>query len=368
MGCLFVFILFAPTAIMYSQGYRLNFNRTEGENLLTQTGGIFLKAQPRQAEVFLNDRLKEKTDFFFGSLLIENVFPGKHKIEIKKEGYLSWQKTLEIKEKEVAEAKNVILFPKNIDTSSVTENITEVWATPDRRNLILKTENKNNWELSLFEADKQLKSLLLTEDDLSTKEVILISLSFTDNQKEVILTTEIQNKERYFSFNLSEVPVSAKETEKPEEKELVFGEFEFKNENGELSILDPETNTFEKLFENVKKIKLSPDENKLAVFTQSEVWIFFLKGYDGILDKSAGEKMLLLRLSETIEDICWINQNYLAFVSGNKIKITETDNRDRLNIIEITETKNPEIFWIEGEKRLYILSENELSRTVPLIP
>ena len=71
--CLFLFLLIAPTAILYSQGYRLDFENKK----FTQTGGIFLKILPKQVEVYLDGKLRDKTDFFFGSILIEDLLPKK---------------------------------------------------------------------------------------------------------------------------------------------------------------------------------------------------------------------------------------------------------------------------------------------------
>jgi len=108
---LFLFLLIAPSAIFYSQGYRFDFeNKT-----LTQTGGFFLKAGPKQVEIYIDGKLAKKTDFFFGSALVENLLPKRHKIEVKKEKYLSWEKTLEIREKEVTEVKDLVLFPENLN-------------------------------------------------------------------------------------------------------------------------------------------------------------------------------------------------------------------------------------------------------------
>ena len=117
--CLFLFLLIAPLAIFYSQGYRFDFDSKK----ITQTGGLFLKVFPKSAEIYLDGKLKKKTDFFFGSILIENLLPKKYKIEIKKEGYFTWEKNLEIREKEVTEAKNVILFPENSNFTILTKGV-----------------------------------------------------------------------------------------------------------------------------------------------------------------------------------------------------------------------------------------------------
>ena len=78
--------------------------------------------------------------------------------------------------------------------------------------------------------------------------------------------------------------------------------------------------------------------------------------------------MFLIRLSEKIDNVFWLDSNYLVLNAGNTIKITEIDNRNRLNIMDFKEIKNPEIFWNENDKKLYIFSENTLSVSAPLLP
>ena len=91
--CLILFLIIAPLAIFYSQGYRFDFETKK----ITQTGGLFLKVIPKQVEVFVDGKLTKKTDFFFGSALIENLLPKKYRVSVKKEGYLPWEKNLEIR-------------------------------------------------------------------------------------------------------------------------------------------------------------------------------------------------------------------------------------------------------------------------------
>jgi len=367
-GCAILFVLFAPLAIIYSQGYRINFSPGEGEKIITQTGGLFLKIQPRQAKVYINGKLKENTDFFFGSLLVENLLPGKYAIEVKKEGYSSWQKTLEIKEKTVTEAKDIVLFPENPGIETLAENIQDFWFSPDQKKLIFEEEDEKGWFLTLYEPEKNLKSQLIKKSDISTKEVKLLDITFSKDSKEITIQTEISKVKRYFTLDITMAGLSPKETEAPEvgEKEYIVGNYKFKEENGTLYFSSDNSDSFQELFSQVKDFKFSPEAKKLAYFSDYEIWIMFLDKVT--LDKEAGDKMFLIRLSEKIDNVFWLDSNYLVLNAGNTIKITEIDNRNRLNIVDFKEIKNPEIFWNENDKKLYIFSENTLSVSAPLLP
>ena len=61
--------------ILYAQGYRIDFSPASGRIKITQAGGLFLKVAPKQTNIYINEKLVKRTDFFFGSTLIENLLP-----------------------------------------------------------------------------------------------------------------------------------------------------------------------------------------------------------------------------------------------------------------------------------------------------
>ncbi|MBI2450542.1 MAG: hypothetical protein HYV47_03330 [Candidatus Nealsonbacteria bacterium] len=221
----FLFAVAAPSAIFYSQGYRVDF----GEKKIVQTGGLYFKVSPSKVEVHINGKFKKNTSLITNTFYIENLLPKTYKVEIKKDGYHAWIKTLEVKEKEVTEAKNIILFPKNPQFSIA--------------------------------------------DKMPTK--IINSATSTDKEKVL------------------------------------------------------ESNNY-------------------------EIWVYFAK---------KDERIFLTRFSEKIVNIFWLNDYYLIFNVGDKIKIAEIDNRDGLNIIDFAEFKNPRIVWDKNTKELYISSEGILYKT-----
>jgi len=404
--CLFLFLLIAPLAIFYSQGYRFDFDSKK----ITQTGGLFLKVFPKSAEIYLDGKLKKKTDFFFGSILIENLLPKKYKIEIKKEGYFTWEKNLEIREKEVTEAKNVILFPENSNFTILTKGVKKFWLSPDQKKIILLEEGKTGWALKLYDLEKKVKSHLISEDDVYSAGADLLNLEFSENSKEISLEIGMKEQLKYFSLELDKVPSVLTEIEpllpplkdiityqtfngqlyylgnfgnlfrdekkltekvfpvKPEtEYELkIFQNFIFLREGQTLYLLLPESKSFEKFFENLNSLKISPDLKKLVYFSNYEIWILFLKDSDPPAIHRKGDRVFFVRLSEKIDNVFWLNSDYLIFNAGNKIKIAEIDDRDRINIVDFAEVKEPEIFFNKSNKKLYLLSDENLYRSEAL--
>ena len=140
-ACLLIFFIVAPILVLYTQGYRFDLK----ERKITQTGGIFIKATPKQAQIYLDGQLSKTTDFFFGSALIENLFPKRYGIMVQKEGFYSWEKNLEVREKEVTEARNIILFPENTYYSSLAQNVQKFWFSPNGRRIVLKESKEDSF-------------------------------------------------------------------------------------------------------------------------------------------------------------------------------------------------------------------------------
>ncbi len=413
LACLFLFVLIAPSIVLYSQGYRIDFNPPVDGKRITQTGGLFLKVVPKQTDIYIDGKLKKKTDFFFGSVLIENLIPKKYKIEIKKptgqEEYYPWEKNLEIWEKQVAEAKNVVLFPKNVNFNSLSANVEKLWLSPDQKKLILKENENASWSLKLYDIEKNIKSHLISDEDFFAKEPQLVNLEFSDDSRNLNLEISVKEAVQYFTLDLNQAKptlnkkeLTAKpavnilvqeqagndlyyldnfgylfrnkeklaETPFPAKQETeyslnVFNGNIFLKENDSLYKFNYDLKTFENFFEGINVLKLSPDSKKLLYSSNNEIWILFLSDKTDQPQKKAGEKLFLIRLTDTITDISWINDNYLALVAGNVIKITEIDERDKINIIDIFETKKlpqegsiNKMFWNRLDDKIYLLNEN----------
>ena len=235
--CVFLFLLTAPSVIFYSQGYRFDF----ASGKIVQTGGLYFKVAPRSAQISLNGKIKNTTSIFTSASLIENLLPKTYAVEISKDGYYSWQKTLEVKEKQVTEAKNITLIPK----------------IPE-----------------------------LTKLDLTQEEI-------------------------------------------------------------------------ENMVSGFKPSATSSDGHKLIEADKHEIWINFWE---------EKEKTFLIRFSENIGEVFWFNDYYLIFNVGDKIKVAEIDDRDRLNVVDLVELRTPEIFWDSLNGKLYVLSEGALYVSGKLLP
>jgi hypothetical protein len=401
-----LFLLLCPPLILYSQGYRFD----PANRKITQTGGLFLKIEPKQSDVYVNGTLEKRTDFFFGSVLVKNLIPKKYKIEVEKDGYQTWEKNLEVKEKEVTEAKSIILFPQNPEFSLLESNIENLWFSEKDEKIPIKgiaSPTDSGWSLNLYDPYKKVKSFLTDEKSVYSKGAEFLSLDFSKTQQQIYLNVSIKDKPKSFVLDYSQNPPVLTEkatstfptstisyvevsggfyyldnsgylfkTDSQRLNQQKINEFPllinpknnyeiivlsgriFVKENQALYAFDQNLKSFQIFFDSCKGIKISPDSKNFLIFSENEIWI---------LPTQSDEKTFLTRFSEKIGDIYWLNNDYFVFTAGNKIKISEIDGRDKLNIIDVGEFSNPEIFFSQTDKKLYVFSENILYSSIQLL-
>lgn len=423
LSLVILFCFTAPTIVLYSQGYRFDFEKKK----ITQTGAFYFKVWPKNVEIYLQEEFKKKTDFFFGEALLKNLLPKKYKIEIRKQGFHSWKKTLEIKERQVTEAKNIVLFPENPRFELLDKNIENLFFSPDEKKIILQTkiisDKKESWDLELFDLEKNVKSHLIEPSQilpgktLEGKEVNLLNVEFSEDSKEIYLKVRIKKEEKNFTINLKKSPPVLEERKmpfipenilsyqklnndiffldnsgnlfksdssfepklkintalfpvSPEKKyqlKLFSDNLIFLKENSTLYQFNFETKSFEKFFEPIKEIKISSDQKKLVYFSDYEIWILYLDDEISPSHKK-GDKVFLLRFSEKIGEFFWLNSHYLIMQIGDKMKIAEIDDRDSINIYDLIEFPNPKFFWSKYDKKIYLLTEENFIVSEKILP
>jgi hypothetical protein len=170
----FLFFILTPSVILYSQGYRVDWKAKR----IVQTGALYFKIIPTRTNVLVDGKLQKTTDFFFGSAL-----PGSHYIQISKEGYQPWAKQLEVQERQVTDAKNIILFPQIPEFTIAADNVQRVWKTPKKNTLLLQKNTSKFWKLVLFNTET------LREETIFTPEVkeTLWDVQWSPDQTQIIL-------------------------------------------------------------------------------------------------------------------------------------------------------------------------------------
>lgn len=186
----FGFLVVIGFVIAYGRGYRWSFQNQS----LVPTGIISANSSPNAAKIYVNGQLKGATD------LNLTLPPATYTIEIKKDGYTSWTKTIKL-QGELVYTIDAQLFPQNPSLSPLT-NLGVVKTVPvdETDKIIIFTDTGNAEKDGIYLFDTAQKPLSL----LPQLKLILLkkNLPLTDPD---FLKTEIyfspDYKEAIFDFN-----------------------------------------------------------------------------------------------------------------------------------------------------------------------
>ncbi|MDP2641038.1 MAG: hypothetical protein Q8P39_00645 [Candidatus Yanofskybacteria bacterium] len=192
-----LFLLIAPSLALYSQGYRFDWNQRK----VTQTGAFFFKVSPTRVSIFIDGEPISGTDFFFGTTLTRNFLPGPYHIRLEKEGYISWERTLEIQENAVTEAKNVILFPADLKFQALQEGIEKMWPSASGSKIVfLEQTSQGALQLSLLDRSTNRKTVLTAPLSRSSE---ILHVLFDPQEERVLFQVAGQEQINTFIHHIS---------------------------------------------------------------------------------------------------------------------------------------------------------------------
>ncbi len=102
-----VFFLLVFGVTLYSLGYRLDHNWR-----IQKTGGIFIQSNESGAAVAINGTVRKTTSLFSEQAFIRNLTPNVFSVEVSKESFHSWRKSLLV-QPETVDARDALLVPLN---------------------------------------------------------------------------------------------------------------------------------------------------------------------------------------------------------------------------------------------------------------
>lgn len=118
-----VFCLLAPILLMYTSGYRYDWQR----GLLRETGAINIDIEPKQALVRVNN-IQVATKM---PVRLNDRIPGKYQIQITSPGYFDWQKEVDVKNKQTIYIKEISMLRKNQPSIIVEGQLSGLTLSPD---------------------------------------------------------------------------------------------------------------------------------------------------------------------------------------------------------------------------------------------
>ena len=325
-----IFFISAPILIMYSIGYRIDWSNGS----IIETGVISIDAQPKDATVYMSGvKINKKLP-----LRLTNRIPGAYTLRIEKLGYKTWEKSIDVKNKQTTYIKDINLLRDRLPVPVFTKNdkkFTDIYPSTNGNFLILVSEKNNSKIIELFNLQTndiyQIyrlpkntnysidwspfdNSFLISTDsaDNNTKTVTILSAIDPDNFK--TYTLQKDNFENHFEWQ--------KESLSP----TVF------TREGE-NLIRITLNGYEKLY----SIKIS---DKWYIDTLEKLWLnegntIFLTSSNedpSTSLRASKNKITISDLTEDIEKIIDINEQRIILKSYRNI-ITVIRDTNKLKTI-----------------------------------
>ena len=106
----FLFVVAAAGVVFYSSGFRIDFKN----QIITETGGIYIKSEPSSIQITLNGKpIKNDTGIFRSGTLIDNLTPGGYVVTVSKDNFYNWQKNASVEPGAVSVFDSIVLVPEN---------------------------------------------------------------------------------------------------------------------------------------------------------------------------------------------------------------------------------------------------------------
>ncbi len=325
--CVALFLITAPYIVLYSMGYHIDFSNQK----IVATGGIYVRAEPTGVDITINNTIKNTTGYFYNSVFVQNLLPTGHTILIQKEGYYDYNKNLTVKENEVTKLENVTLFKKDIDFEVLTDatQFAELIAKPIQKPApLLKNLIAYIWQGNLL-LHLNNDGLLYNFDSV-TKTSLALSTTPIAIDKKVSYTLQILDGKTFLKAGATT---------------LLFNET---------------TKNFVLFYSPVTDLKLSPDGQKILYFNDKEIHYY-------VTNSDLKEDILLYKNTSKITDCYWLNNDYILFLDGQNIIISEIDIRGNVNTVMLPQ-KADQIFFNQQDKKLYILNQGAVMVSERLLP
>ena len=368
-----VFVVLGTFAIVFfAKGYKIT---TKGKISFLATGIISATSKPKAASVYIDDKLITATDDTL------SLTPGNYQIKIVKDGYLPWQKDIEIK-KEVVYQTNTQLFRSSPDLKAITTtgainptlspngnlvifSVASASASKDNGLYLLRLSDT---AVSLFK--NPIEQLSPNYQNIDWSDYLFI---FSPNSKQVIAKNTIKNINYLINLtttinlkNLYDVtarlPIIQQEW-KLQEEEII---------KAKLEALPLELHPFIST-ESAKNTLLNNDETKVLYLAQSNGSLkadiitpppaqstqaqvrdinkdnFYVYDLEDDTNYLIGSKELL--------NISWIpNSNNLIYVENQEIKTVEYDNTNKQTLFAGIFNKNNVFTWLDGSKIITLIA------------
>jgi len=152
-----VFSASATATLLKAYGYKVNLQAKK----IQKTAILYIQSDPKDVQIYVNDQLKSQKAPYKDEYLL----PGVYSVEVKKDGYQTWQKSVWLDSGTVPDCE-AVLFLDNPKTSPASDILKELFSLNNNSNLEVK--NDELWLNSKFVtrfSQKIERAILYTDEE-----------------------------------------------------------------------------------------------------------------------------------------------------------------------------------------------------------
>ena len=332
-----LFITVLATVIAYARGYRLDIENRS----VKSTGIISATSSPKAAKIYVNGELKGVTDTNL------TLPPENYLVEIKKEGYTSWSKKINLKGELVINV-DPVLFPINPSLSPLTNlGIIKAVPTEDGDRIVVFASGSaylfdaGKKTLPFFPPLNKIVDLSLISNIVDFKD---IKVTFSPDQKQAIISSQGEPESSYLlsleENNLDPLEVTLS-------KEVLIQAWQTEKNKNFIKILE----TFPKDFDKIASssfdiISFSPNETKVLYKAKESVKLPLMINPPLIATNQTPEERSIIKEKIYVYDrkedknfqllypnLKWyFDSRHFVIEEGKKISIVDYDNTNKQTI------------------------------------
>lgn len=228
-----LFILTAPIAVLYSQGYRFDHERL----IFIHSGAITVKSVPSNVSLYLNGKLQNASnlDIINSSMTLSGLRPGSYALKVTSDGYRDWEKSVEVHSGLSSEFWNVVLAPNSLDIKEVeSSNVQRFFPSPFGKNIAYfekMTQEIALWVTEVEQNESQRifsqKNVVYTSDEKenlewNSKEDMILAPVIRENQKDYLIAGLELDSAPFFLSELGKFNFLERARWSPQKKNVVY--------------------------------------------------------------------------------------------------------------------------------------------------
>lgn len=404
----FLFLAAGTTILLYSYGWRVDFETGKVQKI----GAIYIKGNVKDLTIKINNKIyPDDSSILKSGTLVSNLLPKTYKVEISKQGYLPYDKTVTVHPSRVEELLNIQLIPEVFQSEDLAKvkGTKFIDATDSSDQIILQDTKSGTYYLydrsrasstvnlnvavSNVRRSQKIKRIMfvpfkptqfiiedatgfkLFDSERHTIEQLLKGTFITWTKKDsTILAAEAtkSHTQSIFAFNLIfRTKTQLDDVNKQLPATTFISALDMIGNSNTIAFEDVENNlyistakdgTIRRVAENIKNFTFSPDGKKIAYLSNTgDLSILFIEEFNGDIRKKEGDVIHIeLPKKEQIEKIQWYEDSYHLFIKyPGYLSLTELDDRKPLNVFPILEHFD-DYRYDQGEKSVIYTTEGFL--------